>query len=273
MPGDGLDAIVAVWPVDRAAVGVTDGSGTLETSGDVEWAPRIASISKMMVGYAALVAVEEGTISLDEPAGREGATVRHLLAHAAGYDFDTPRVIADVGTRRIYSNTGIEVFADHLAAAAGMGMAEYLHQAVISPLGMTATVLRGSPAHGAHSSVTDLLAFARELLSPSLVAASTLAEATSVQYPELAGVIPGIGRYDPNPWGLAFEIKGDKTPHWSGRRTSSRTFGHFGGSGTFLWVDPDVGLACVALANRDFGPWSLQVWPELSDAVIARHRP
>jgi CubicO group peptidase (beta-lactamase class C family) len=273
MHGDLLDAIVAGWPVDQAAAGVADASATLETAGDVNWAPRIASISKVMVGYAALVAVEEGTISLDEPAGREGATVRHLLAHAAGYDFDTPRLIADVATRRIYSNTGIEVFADHLAMAAGMDVSTYLHDGVFAPLGMGSSMLTGSPAHGVHSSVADLLVFTRELLSPSLVSASLLAEATSVQFPDLAGVLPGIGRYDPNPWGLGVEIKGDKSPHWSGRRTSPRTFGHFGGSGTFLWVDPEIGLGCVALADREFGPWALEAWPAMSDAVIERHRP
>lgn len=264
-------AMVSAWPVEHAAAGVTDAEETLETAGDVDWSTRIASISKVLFAYACLVAVEEGTIELDQPAGPEGATVRHLLAHAAGYDFDTPRVVADVGRRRIYSNTGIEVLADHLRSAAGMDVGHYLGEAVLVPLGMSATTLDGSPAHGVRSTVSDLLVFARELMAPTLVSAATLAEATTVQFPDLAGVLPGIGRFDPNPWGLGMEIKGNKDPHWSGTQTSQATFGHFGGSGTFLWVDPESGLGCVALSDRDFGDWSLEAWPALSDAVIRRY--
>ena len=54
-----------------------------------------------------------------------------------------------------------------------------------------------------------------------------------------------------------------------GSRVSSGTFGHFGGSGTFLWVDPEARVACVALTNRPFGQWAKEAWPELSDAVLA----
>ena len=52
-------------------------------------------------------------------------------------------------------------------------------------------------------------------------------------------------------------------------RNSATTFGHFGQSGSFLWVDPDAGLACASLADRPFGEWAAQAWPALSDAVLA----
>ena len=64
-------------------------------------------------------------------------------------------------------------------------------------------------------------------------------------FPGLAGVLPGFGRFEPNDWGLGFELRDDKRPHWTGTGNSPRTFGHFGAAGTFLWVDPDAGLACV----------------------------
>ena len=111
--------------------------------------------------------------------------------------------------------------------------------------------------------------FARELLAPQLIAPETLVEATSVQFPGLAGVIPDLGRFDPNDWGLGFELKDGKHPHWSGTRTSPRTFGHFGGSGTFLWVDPEPALALACLTDRDFDAWALEAWPKLSDAVLS----
>jgi CubicO group peptidase (beta-lactamase class C family) len=128
--------------------------------------------------------------------------------------------------------------------------------------------LRGSPAADLHGSLDDLVILARELQRPSLVARETLAEATTVQFPRLAGVLPDFGRMDANDWGLGFELRDDKSPHWTGSRNSPRTFGHFGGSGTFLWVDPDAGVALGVLTNLDFGDWAKEAWPGLSDAVL-----
>jgi CubicO group peptidase (beta-lactamase class C family) len=54
-----------------------------------------------------------------------------------------------------------------------------------------------------------------------------------------------------------------------GPHNSPATFGHFGGAGTFLWVDPVAELALVALTDREFGPWTLQAWPRLSDELLA----
>jgi CubicO group peptidase (beta-lactamase class C family) len=267
--GDLAD-LLEPWPVERAAAGVTGASGTLATGGDPEWRTPLASVTKLLVGYAGLVAVEEGAIELDEPAGPTGSTVRHLLAHTSGLAFDADRVLAAPGARRTYSNAGIEQFAAHLATRTGIPFGDYLRQAVLEPLAMSGTELAGSPAHGAVSNVTDLLRFARELLGPTLIAPVTLAEATRPQYPETVGIVPGIGRFDPNPWGLAFELRGGKDPHWTGRTNSPATFGHFGGSGTFLWVDPVAALGCVALTDRQFGRWALDAWPSFSDDVLAR---
>ena len=78
-----------------------------------------------------------------------------------------------------------------------------------------------------------------------------------------------MGRFDPLDWGLGFELRHQKTPHWTGTHNSPETFGHFGGAGGFLWVDPAVDRALVVLTDRDFGPWALEAWPALSDAVVA----
>src|SRR5687768_1985198 len=158
MSTDDLAPLVADWPVDTVSAGVTGVVDTLGLAGDPHWVARIASVGKLLVGLAALVAVEEGTVDLDEPAGPEGSTVRHLLAHASGLAFDTDRSIAPPGRRRIYSNTGIERFAEHLTARAGMPFEEYLRLGVLEPLEMTHTELRGSPAHAVWSTVADLLA-------------------------------------------------------------------------------------------------------------------
>ena len=96
----------------------------------------------------------------------------------------------------------------------------------------------GSPGSEAESSVDDLARFAAELRAPTLTA--TLDDATRVAFPGLDGILPGFGRQKPNDWGLGFEIRDGKSPHWTGAHSSPRTFGHFGQSGTFLWVDPDA---------------------------------
>jgi CubicO group peptidase (beta-lactamase class C family) len=224
-------------------------------------------VTKPTTALATLVAVEEGIVDLDEPAGPEGATVRHLLAHASGLPFHDGPPIAPVGRRRIYSNQGFDVLAAHVADRAEMPFERYLAEAVFRPLRMAAE-LRGSAGADVHGTLVDAAAFAQELLAPTLVAPETLAEATTVAFPGLAGVLPDYGRFDPMDWGLGFELKDDKAGHWSGTVTSPRTFGHFGGSGTFLWVDPDRDLSLVVLTDREFGEWSKTAWPVLSDAVV-----
>ncbi len=268
-----VTGLLATWPDPAAAsIGLVDATETLAIGGDIARVSGIASISKVIAALTVLVAVEEGTLDLDEPAGPPGATVRHLLAHASGLDFDDHRSIAAVGSRRIYSNAGFEQLADHLATKAAMPFERYQAEAVLAPLAMTDTELRGTAAHGVWSSVADLTRVARELLAPTLVAPSTLAEATTVQFGALAGVIPGLGRFDPAPWGLGFELKGDKSPHWTAAANGPSTFGHFGGTGTFLWIDPALGLGAVAISGTDYGAWALEVWPPTSQALIDGHR-
>ncbi len=265
-----VDALRQVddWGAERASAGVVREGHVLATHGPRDVSLRWASVTKLCTALAALVATEEGTVDLDEPAGPEGSTVRHLLAHASGLPFEGDEPIARPGRRRIYSNTGFEQLAAHIERAAEMPFADYLQRGVCGPLGMGAE-LRGSAASRIHGTLEDLLVFAQELLSPTLVASETLAEATSVQFPGLGGVLPGFGRWDPNDWGLGFELKDAKSPHWTGARNSPGTFGHFGGAGTFLWVDPDRRLACALLTDREFGNWALDAWPRLSDDVLA----
>jgi CubicO group peptidase (beta-lactamase class C family) len=117
-------------------------------------------------------------------------------------------------------------------------------------------------------SLQDLMAVGRELLTPTLVAPETLAEATTVAFPGLDGVLPDYGRMTPNDWGLGFELRDEKPGHWTGALASPRTFGHFGGSGTFLWVDADRRVALGCLTDRAFGEWAKVAWPALSDAVL-----
>jgi CubicO group peptidase (beta-lactamase class C family) len=263
------------WPVGTAAAAVVGKSGVLETRGPVDHEFYLASVTKPLAALAVLVAVEEEAVTLDDPADETvvpGATLRHLLAHASGYAPERPMRAAPPGTRRIYSNVGIERAGALVEAATDMPFATYLAEAVAGPLRLRATSLPGSPARDGRSTVADLARVLHELLAPTgLISAQTLSEATSVPFPGLRGVLPGFGAQDPNDWGLGFEIRGTKSPHWTGAHNSTGTYGHFGQSGTMLWVDPAAELGLVALADRDFGPWAAQAWPVLADAALDRY--
>lgn len=240
MPSTHSLDVIQQWPVDNAAAVVLSGKNPGEGdrirgfSGDQAHVFPLASVTKLLCAYAILVAVEEGAVELDGPAGPEGSTVRHLLAHASGLAFAERVVQAPVASKRIYSSAGFEVLAELVSRETEIEFAK----------------------------------FAAELLSPTLVSAQTFAEATTVQFPGLNGILPGYGSQRPNDWGLGFEIRGDKRPHWTGLENSAATFGHFGQSGTFLWVDPTIDTACVVLTDRDFGDWAKPLWTELSDGVV-----
>ena len=42
----------------------------------------------------------------------------------------------------------------------------------------------------------------------------------------IAVVLPGFGHQDSNDWGLGFELKDSKGPHWTGHTNAATTFGH-----------------------------------------------
>ena len=268
--------VIADWPVPAASAAVVGRSGVLAAYGDAAREYRLASVTKPLVARAAQVAVEEGVVDLDSPAGPPGATVRHLLSHASGYSMHSAQTLAEPGSRRVYSNFGFGVLAETIEAQSGIEFGRYLSEAVFEPLGMTASRLDGGAAaagFGGISTVDDLVVFAADLLAPRTVSAQLHAEAISVQFPGLTGVLPGFGVQRPNDWGLGFEIRDDKSPHWTGTRNSPRTFGHFGQTGTFLWVDPARELSLVVLTARDFDEWAKPLWPALSDEVLREFGP
>lgn len=259
------------WPVDTVAVGVADAGGVIDSFGAVDEVLPWASVTKPVVAYAVLMAVDQEIVALDDPAGPEGSTVRHLLAHASGLPLNGDEPLSNPGRRRVYSTTGFEVLADELEERTGIPIGVLVAENVLEPLGMDDTRLEGSPGAGMEGTLADLMRFAVELLEPTLVGADLVSEATSVQFEGLGGVVPGFGRQEPNDWGLGFEIRDGKDPHWTGSGNSPATFGHFGQSGSFLWVDPRPGLACASLTDRSFGEWAYEAWPAISDAVLDEH--
>lgn len=263
-----MDALRSItsFPVTTVSAAVLDGPSEWSI-GDEEHVFALASVTKLLTAYAVLLAVEEGALELDTPLGPEGSTVRHLLAHASGVGFDSRQAQKPVGSRRIYSSAGYEILADAVAEATEMDFEAYLAEGVCAPLGMTATRLEGSAGHGAVSTVRDLVAFAREMLHPTILHPDTVAEALRPHFPEVRGVVPGYGMQKPCLWGLGPEIKGEKSPHWTGENMPADTAGHFGMSGTYLWLHQPSGRAMVMLSDRDFGEWAKPLWAETNAAI------
>jgi CubicO group peptidase (beta-lactamase class C family) len=265
-------ASVDGWGADHASTALVGPDGVIAQHGDTDRPFRWASVTKLATALIVLCAVEGDLLDLDDAAGPPGSTVRHLLAHASGLPFEGDTPIASPGTRRIYSNAGFDVLGDLVARRSDATFEAVLGERVLRPLAMSATTLRGRPSEGLHGPLQDVATLAGELLRPTIVSHATVAAAMTVSFPGLKGLLPGVGTFDPLDWGLGFEIRDGKVPHWTGSANSPATFGHFGGAGTFLWVDPAIDRALVCLTDREYGPWALDAWPRLSDAVIEVQR-
>lgn len=254
------------WPIDNIAAALLTPEGT-QTTGDQDHVFELASVTKLLSAYGFLIAVEEGVFELDDAAC--GHEVRQLLAHASGVGFRAEDPVKPALQRRIYSSYGFELLAQELEQRTEIAFPDYLAEAVLEPLGMRKTELWGSPGHEARSTAHDLTQFAAELLQPRLLSSQMFEVATQVHYPELVGVVPGYGMQKPCPWGLGFEVKGDKAPHWTGETLPPETIGHFGQAGTFLWALPQAGTAMVFLGDRPFGDWVKPLWSQCNTQLGA----
>ncbi|MEO0495424.1 MAG: serine hydrolase domain-containing protein [Actinomycetota bacterium] len=261
-------ASLADWP-GRAAAAIVHADGRVDRHGDTAEPFALASVTKLLTAMAVLVAHEEGTLDLDDPFGPSGATTADLLAHAAGVAPDSPKQLTPPHTRRIYSTSAYDLIADEMTARSGIVFHAYLDEALAHPLDLRSTRLTGSAGAGAWGSVDDLVRVVDAWRRPVLVDESTLRRAVTPHLPELDGILPGFGVQRPNPWGIGPEIRGAKDPHWTAPNNSTRTYGHFGQSGTMLWIDPTVGVAAVALCTEAFGAWAISAWPQFSTDALA----
>ena len=290
------------WPVSNWGASIINYAsstyGDRYTIGESEFPFALASVSKPISALAALVAYEEGLFALDDVVEPLEVSWRELLSHGSGLAYDSQGRVAesDLGvlfgsdgparahyfarnprTRRIYSNLGFECMAYALGREAGIPFARYVQEAVFDPLGMRSSSMSGDvfaaagpsgAAAGVVSTVSDMSKFLQELVSPRLVSKDTVAQASTCQLGELSGLLPGYGSRSNNAWGLGFEIRDSKIPHWSGALNSPATFGHFGQSGTFIWNDPVAQVALCFLGDRPFDEFAKSAWPGLSDLVV-----
>lgn len=264
----------ANWGPAKVAIGARFGgiNDTTLVGGHTTERLPWASVTKLVTTLTCLIAIEEGTVRLDDPVEVPGIAVREitlsmLLSHASGLQQDFAEVAASPLTRRIYSNAGIRMAARHVERSSGFAFEDYCREAVLEPLGMLNTII-DDPAAGGVGPLVDLMLLLNEFMTPTLIADETLRSATTIQWPGLAGILPGFGRQTPNPWGVGVEVRGQKHPHWTGQRNSPSTFGHFGQSGSMLWVDPIANVGACSLSSQPFGQWAVAAWPTFSDSVL-----
>ncbi len=153
-------------------------------------------------------------------------------------------------TRRVYSNEGYAVLGALLSAATEIPYATYVREAVFEPLEIDAFLgLPESEAHralkvrepglagdgsalfnsrawrerataagGAFATVDGYGRFAALLLDQGrpLIARETFDQMTAVAFPGLPGGIESFQVWDDAPWSLGCDVRGHKTPHYTG---------------------------------------------------------
>lgn len=242
----------------------------LGTWGDQDKVYPWMSVTKLVTSRTILGAVENGVLDLDQPLSHlsgvsepRPVSVADLLAHRSGLDYEKREFTRATHSRRVYSNSGYEILGELLSQRSGVSFTTWVAEMVFSPLGIKRK-MRGSPAWGMHGSLRELLAFAFEAACPRFLSRELFAAWSRSDGMVLPGVVPGYGFHRDNAWGLGCEIRATKDPHWTLPDSSPDTYGHFGQSGSFLWIDPAAHLGAVFLGQEPFGGLHKRLWVQLN---------
>lgn len=233
--------------------------------GDLDVVRPWASVSKMVVSLAFGVELDWELHTYTEMTGPRGANFANLLSHSSGLGFEEGDPVVPVGTKRVYSNYGVDLAVEKLVGDASAS--EWLAGRVFRPLGMSSASLVDRPSSGVEGSIKDMATLATAWLRPDVIARATRDRLIKPYLPALDGIVPGFGRFAPCPWGMGPELRGDKV-HWMGDWPSS-SFGHFGQSGALMLLNADEGIGVVAASDQPFGPWAVSLWPTWTSAARA----
>lgn len=249
----------------------------VEQWGDAKQIFPWMSVSKLATARTVLGAVEHEVVGLEEILAEEvrlkdgtsfdflgrGISLRHLLSHSSGLKFSQAEQASPPQERRIYSNLGYELAAALIEKRSGVAFSGWLKAMLWEPLGIEPE-LRNSPAYGIWSNIFELARFAVEFGQGSLISPVFQEAIFTPIFPHLDGVLPGYGMQKPNPWGLGPEIRQNKAPHWTSVDCPEKVAGHFGQSGSFLWVDRHRCRGAVFLGAENFGAEHKELWPHLN---------
>jgi CubicO group peptidase (beta-lactamase class C family) len=251
----------SAWPGSHSYIVLRLDGGTAQRvaeHGDLNEVRPWASVSKMTVAMAFGVEVDWDLHSYDEQVGPHGATFANLLSHSSGLGLEESDSIVPIATKRVYSNYGYDRAVQ--AIVGENDPAEWLVYRVFDPLGLSTTSLEGRPAAGVSGSTEDLATLAVAWLRCDGISRPTRDRLIRPYLPDLAGIVPGFGRFTPCPWGIGPEVRGEKR-HWMGDWPAT-SFGHFGMSGSMMLLNAEEGIAVVATSSEPFGAWAVKLWPE-----------
>jgi CubicO group peptidase (beta-lactamase class C family) len=284
--------------------GLADVEQTVPVTAQTDF--RLASLSKQFTATAVMLLVADGRLRYDDdvstlvaglPAFARGITVRNLLNHTSGlpdyedfvpdsqtaqvHDRDVPALISHAaamkfapGTRYAYSNTGYCLLALVVEHASGRRFADFLHDRIFAPLGMSGTLAfeegRSTVPHraygytvrpsgvirtdqsntsgtlgdgGIYTSVTDLVKWDRALERHTLVSAAAQ---------QLAWTPPSLPGGAATDYGFGWFVD---------RARGTTRLWHYGESRGFtnaILRYPARRLTVVILTNRTGGkPWDL----------------
>ena len=254
------------WPGESSYAIFRLRNGSLEIvnqGGDQRAVRPWASVSKMAVAMAFAVEIDWGMHKITDSFGPRGATLSNLLSHSSGLGLEEGDPMVPIGTKRVYSNVGIDHAVD--VVTKGNEPGEWLNDRVFRGLGMLNTRLEGRASSGVVGSTEDLMRMGVAWLRPDGIGIETRNRFVKPFLPDLDGIVPGFGKFSPCPWGLGPEIRGEKH-HWMGDWLPS-SFGHFGQSGAMLLVNLEEKIGVVATSSEDFGAWAVALWPEWTSAA------
>ena len=136
------------WEAGHAAAAVVGPAGVIATRGDTTHPFRWASVTKLATALAVLVAVDRGSVDLDEAADRPARRSVTCLPTRPGLPFEGRTPISAPGRRRIYSNPGFDLLGRLFAERAGAPFETVLDASVLAPLGMGADSPPGAAVAG-----------------------------------------------------------------------------------------------------------------------------
>lgn len=126
----------------------------------------------------------------------------------------------------------------------------------------------GAPWGGLLSTPVDLGRFARAMLADGdgVWSPATIAAATANRLHDFAD-LPETDRRC-RPWGLGWRLNWVAHTATFGDLLGPRAYGHFGATGTMLWIDPDLDAYAVVLTTTPFDPRRVPL-ARLSNAIVA----
>ncbi|MDY2941467.1 MAG: serine hydrolase domain-containing protein [Varibaculum sp.] len=255
---------------------VLDAHGYIDHTGDLDEIRPWASVTKIITAICVLQASDAGYFALNDTVATDPTaatsprvSIADLLAHSSGLAPDSPRILAEPGSRRIYSSYGYNLLGTYFATKVGINIDRWGANYLLPDLDMETTLLDGSPASAARGSTRDMAALAGSLLRAEVLPTALDSALTAPHCPGIPGVLPGYGRQSDNSWGMGCEIRAEKQPHWTAPSATPATFGHYGMSGSFLWVDREADRAAVFTGKQPFSSTHIAAWSKLNEQLLA----